>query len=67
MLLCVVLLLPALGQLTASDRFQDHLHVCLGSGAVVINNLPPSEQPETSVGPFLSYVYFVRKYHRVLI
>lgn len=67
MLLCVVLLLSALGQFTVSGQFQDHLHVCLGSGAIVINNLPPSEQPETAVGPSLSYVYFGRKYHWVLI
>lgn len=49
MLLCLVPLLPELGQFTVLGRFQDHLRVCLGSGAVVINNLPPSEQPETSV------------------
>lgn len=65
MLLCVVPLLAALGQFTASGRFQDHLHVCLGSGVVVFNNFTRSEQ--LSVAPFLSYVYFVRKYHRVLI
>lgn len=63
MLLCVVLLLSALGQFTVLGQF----HVCLGSGAIVINNLPPSEQPETAVGPSLSYVYFGRKYHWVLI
>lgn len=68
MLLCGVVLLLLLW--VSSQRrpgFQGHLLVCLCSGAVLTINLPPSEQPETSLCPFLSYTYFLRKYHWVLI